>query len=162
MRETRAAYARTYARGSLQTRHAPPQIPAKSALTASGNPALGAFTNPFSDVADTAYYYHAVLWAKKTGIIAGTGNTTFSPDKPITREEAVTMLWRMAGKPIVSISNPFSDVDSSMWSYHAIMWAYSKGITNGTSSTTFSPKANCLRYQIAVFLNKYNRIFKLV
>lgn len=58
--------------------------------------------HPFTDVSKNAYYYDAVEWAAFNGITNGTSESTFSPDRPITRAEAVTMLWRMAGRPSVS------------------------------------------------------------
>lgn len=58
--------------------------------------------HPFTDVPKNAYYYDAVEWAAFNGITNGTSESTFSPDRPITRAEAVTMLWRMAGRPSVN------------------------------------------------------------
>ena len=43
--------------------------------------------------------------------------------------------------------------------YKAVMWAVENKITSGTSKTTFSPMDECRWYQIAVFLNKFNRIY---
>lgn len=60
--------------------------------------------HPFTDISKDAYYYDAVEWAAFNGITNGTSESTFSPGRPITRAEAVTMLWRMAGRP--SISDP--------------------------------------------------------
>ena len=59
-----------------------------------GSPEPTASTNPFEDVPEGAYYTKAVLWAAETGVTAGTSNTTFSPNKPCTRGEIVTFLWR--------------------------------------------------------------------
>ena len=49
---------------------------------------------PFSDVKTTDYYCEAVLWAVANGITKGTSETTFSPDKTVSRAEAVTFLFR--------------------------------------------------------------------
>jgi hypothetical protein len=51
-------------------------------------------SNPFGDVSADAYYYDAVLWAVKMGVTTGTSATTFSPDKPCTRGQIVTFLYR--------------------------------------------------------------------
>ena len=48
----------------------------------------------FSDVADAAYYYNAVLWAVENDITNGTSVTTFSPDQACTRAQCVTFLWK--------------------------------------------------------------------
>lgn len=50
--------------------------------------------NPFSDVADSAYYYDAVIWAAAEGITTGTGNAKFTPDSESTCAEVITFLWR--------------------------------------------------------------------
>ncbi|MBR6323177.1 MAG: S-layer homology domain-containing protein [Lachnospiraceae bacterium] len=120
-----------------------------------GKPDIGSVKLPFTDVPKTASYYKAVAWAYTTGIIKGTTKTTFSPDDTITRYQAVQMLYKFKGKPdIGTVTNPFSDVKSSDSYYSAVMWACENGITKGTSSTTFSPKASCRRYQLVVFLYK--------
>ena len=67
--------------------------------------------NPFADVSASSYYYNAVQWAVKNGITGGTSATTFSPDAPCTRAQAVTFLWRAADSPAPSSTEmPFADV----------------------------------------------------
>ena len=61
---------------------------------AAGSPAPGTGENPFTDVAEDAYYRNAVLWAAENGITAGTSETTFSPDSFCTRAQVVTFLFR--------------------------------------------------------------------
>lgn len=56
-------------------------------------------TNPFTDVSNSDYYYDAVLWAVANGVTTGTSATTFSPDAPVTRAQAVTFQWRAARFP---------------------------------------------------------------
>lgn len=51
--------------------------------------------SPFRDVAADSFYADAVLWAAETGVTLGTTPTTFSPDFPCTRAQAVTFLHRM-------------------------------------------------------------------
>ena len=46
----------------------------------------------------------------------------------------------------------FNDVNSGDYFYDAVNWAVEKGITTGTSATTFSPNASCTRAQIVTFL----------
>ena len=55
--------------------------------------------SPFEDVVEGAYYSDAVRWMLEHGITAGTSPTTFSPRSPLTRAEAVTFIWRLAGLP---------------------------------------------------------------
>ncbi len=47
---------------------------------------------------------------------------------------------------------PFEDVNEGDYFADAVAWAYSKGITSGTSETAFSPYEPCLRCQIMTFL----------
>ena len=48
--------------------------------------------------------------------------------------------------------NPFTDVKSSDYFYNAVLWAVEKGITQGTSKTTFSPNDPCTRAHVVTFL----------
>ena len=58
----------------------------------------GSAVNPFKDVAESTYYYNAVLWAVENGITTGTTTTTFSPDNNCTRGQIVTFLFRDMAK----------------------------------------------------------------
>ena len=118
---------------------------------ASGSPAPKATELPFTDVAADAYYAQAVLWAVEKGITNGTSETTFSPDQTCTRAHAVAFLYRMSGSPAAAGST-FSDVAADAYYRTAVAWAVEKGITNGTSGTTFSPDDTCTRGQIVTFL----------
>lgn len=108
----------------------------------------------FTDVPATGWYTDAVAWAVGEGITNGTGNNTFSPNRPCTRAQIVTFLWRAAGKPGHTLENPFTDVSPAMGGdyYNAILWAVEKGITNGTSGSAFSPNSPCTRAQAVTFL----------
>lgn len=126
---------------------------------AAGSPEPTSTRNPFTDVNSVrdASYYKAILWASQKGITAGTNATTFSPYQECTRSQIVTFLYRYAGKPSGYYSNPFKDVSSVNEAsyYNAILWAVGKGITQGTSTTTFSPYASCTRGEAVTFLYRY-------
>ncbi len=115
---------------------------------------LGDFTVlAFNDVSSNDYFYRAVLWAVSKGITSGTTATTFSPNTTCTRAQTVTFLWRAMGSPEpTTTANPFTDVSVDAYYYKAVLWAVEKGITSGTSATTFSPDAVCSRAQVATFL----------
>lgn len=122
-----------------------------------GSPKAAGAENPFTDVSKDAYYYDAVLWAVAQGITNGTSATTFSPDATVTRGQTATFLWRVAKQPQVDqTANPFADVTQDAYYYNAVLWAMAKEITNGTSSTTFSPDQGCTRAQIVTFLWRTN------
>ena len=122
-----------------------------------GSPKAAGAENPFTDVSKDAYYYDAVLWAVEQGITNGTSATTFSPDATVTRGQTAAFLWRVAKQPQVDqTANPFADVTQNAYYYNAVLWAVAKEITNGTSSTTFSPDQGCTRAQIVTFLWRTN------
>ena len=107
----------------------------------------------FVDVPASEYYYNAVNWAVEKNIVAGTSDTTFSPNQNCTRGQIVSFLWRAAGKPEPKTTvNPFTDVKSGEYYYKAVLWAYENSIVAGTSATAFSPEQNCTRGQIVTFL----------
>ena len=109
--------------------------------------------NPFVDVPADSYYEKAVLWAVEKDITRGTTESTFSPEEPCTRGQAVTFLWRAAGSPEPkSAAMPFDDVTEGSYYFDAVRWAVEEGITKGTSATEFSPDAVCSRGQIVTFL----------
>ena len=114
------------------------------------------YRNPFEDVAPGMYYHDAVLWASREGITTGTDTTHFSPDRPCTRSQVVTFLWRAMGSPKPqSTVNPFVDVpknSSTSWYYDAVLWAVEAGITTGVDATHFAPNAQCSRAEVAMFL----------
>lgn len=126
---------------------------------AAGSPEPTITRNPFKDVNAVTHssYYKAILWASQKGIAAGTSTTTFSPDQVCTRAQIVTFLYRYAGKPSGYYSNPFKDVGATSEAsyYNAILWASGKGITTGSSPTTFSPYASCNRAEAVTFLYRY-------
>lgn len=98
---------------------------------------------PFTDVPAGSYYEKAVTWAAEQGMVSG---DTFAPNAPCTREMAVEFMWGQAGRPKAPAAS-FTDVSSE-----AVNWAVQKGVTMGTSETTFSPNATCTRAQIVSFL----------
>ena len=107
----------------------------------------------FADISASAYYYDAVAWAVENGVTSGTTATTFSPNAPCTRAQAVTFLWRAAGSPAPkSSANPFTDIQPGAYYYDAVLWAVEQGITAGTTATTFNPDTTCTRAQIVTFL----------
>ncbi len=115
------------------------------------------FENPFSDVSDSAWYYDSVMQLAKSGIIKGETESIFNPAGVCTRAQAVTILWRAAGCPEPTIkTTSFTDVKAGSYYEKAVLWAVEKGITAGTTKTTFSPNDACTRAQIVTFLWRAN------
>ena len=111
--------------------------------------------SPFSDVSTSAYYYEAVKWAQEKGITGGIGNGLFGPNRPCTRAQIVTFLWRAAGSPVVNYAMNMTDVAEDAYYSEAVRWALSEGITTGIGDTAFGPDAACTRAQAVAFLFRY-------
>ena len=110
-------------------------------------------SNPFRDVSTSSYYYKAAVWAYEKGMVSG---SNFNGDTPCTRAAAVTSLWILAGQPQRTYNSQFTDVAGSAQYAKAVAYAVGTGITNGTSSTTFSPDRTCTRSHIVTFLKRYD------
>ncbi len=114
---------------------------------------LGSITGRFFDVPAGKYYTDPVAWAVESGITNGTSAYTFSPDRPCTRGQAVTFLWRAAGQPAPKeASTRFTDLTPGAFYEKAVTWAVESGITDGTAPNRFSPDKPCSRAQIVTFL----------
>ena len=125
---------------------------------AAGAPDYGV-TTQFSDVSSDQYYAGAVAWAAGNGIIkagsAGVTETSFSPDEPCTRAEAVQWIWGAKGfanYDALKDQAAFTDVPEDADYASAVVWAVITGVTSGTGATTFSPDMTCSRGQIVTFL----------
>ena len=119
---------------------------------AAGSPEVKNVKNPFTDVSESSVYYKAIMWAVENGITKGTTDTTFSPNAVCTRAQIVVFLYRASGDDASNLKLQFTDVPANAWCAEAVAWAVSKGITNGTTATTFSPNATCTRAQAVTFI----------
>ena len=107
----------------------------------------------FVDVV-AAEQQQSVAWMVSEGVTTGTSDTTFSPDRELTRVEVAAFLWRLAGRPDAA-AHSFVDVLSG-WQQGPVSWMASTGITTGTSDSTFSPDGTLTRAQLITFLYRYN------
>lgn len=124
---------------------------------AMGCPTASRTNTPFTDVNTSAYYYPALLWAYENGIVAGTSDTTFSPNATVTRGQVVTFLYRAAKQPSVTGTTAFTDLRDDAFYADAVLWAVNQTpqIVCGTTDTTFSPDDACTRGQVVTFLYRY-------
>ena len=120
-----------------------------------GSPVVN-YLMPFTDVEEGAYYAEAVRWAASAGIVNGLTETVFGTDDVCTRAQAAAMIYRYVQAQGGGFTGawmfllPFNDTPD--WAYESIAWCYQRGITSGTTATTFSPDAPCTRAQIVTFL----------
>lgn len=84
------------------------------------------------------------------------GTNLFGPYDTITRAQVATILWRLAGSPASSISQPFSDADPNEYYYKALCWAKEIGVSTGYSGTDFfGPNEPVTREQLATLFARY-------
>lgn len=109
---------------------------------------------PFTDI-DNHWGKDYIVAAWEAGLVNGTTETTYSPNKPLTRGMFATLLYRLAGSPEVEIENPFTDVAGNMYYADPIVWAYSTGIVKGVTATEFRPNSNITRQELVTMLHRY-------
>ena len=124
---------------------------------AAGKPVVNYAMN-FSDVKESSYYAEAVRWAASLGIVTGLSKNTFGAANAVTREQAVTMLWRFAKQQGFDTTQggmairEFDDYDSlSEYAREAMAWAVNAGILKG-SGNRLMPDADCTRAQLVTLL----------
>ena len=111
--------------------------------------------NPFTDVAESDWFFSAVMYVYHAGIMQGTSDTTFTPNGSATRAQLATILWRMEGSPAPTGGNPFSDVASGQWYAPGITWAAGVGLVDGYDADTYGPADPVTREQLAAILWRY-------
>lgn len=118
------------------------------------------YSDTYKDVSDSAYYSESVKWAKANGILFFIQGELFNPDKPITREEIVTILKgceNYIGNNVQGGQGiTFSDAGRvSDWAQSSVAWAMQHGIVSGFEDGTFRPKEYATRAQVAqIFFNQ--------
>ena len=108
----------------------------------------GCSAKNFTDVDLDAWYHESVDFVVGHGLMVGTSATTFNPSGSMNRAQMVTILYRMAGEPIVEANTAFTDVPADSFYADAVAWAVETGITNGVSATAFGPFGQVTREQI--------------
>lgn len=113
---------------------------------------------PFEDVKPTDYYSAAIVWANTEGIANGIDTAHFAPDAPITREQAATMMFRLATRlgadsGMRAELGEFADYTAvSEYSAEALRWAVAEGLLHGYEDATLRPAANATRAECAALM----------
>ena len=110
----------------------------------------------FSDVAADAWYAEFVVYCRDNGLMAGTSETTFSPNTPTTRAMMATILYRLAGTPAVSGTDSYTDTQPGAWYSDAVLWASQNGVVSGYGNGLFGTDDPLTREQMAVMLWRYS------
>jgi uncharacterized repeat protein (TIGR02543 family) len=128
---------------------------------AEGKPAVDGLENPFTDVADNAYYIDAVKWCADKNIIFGYGNSRFGPDDRIARQDFASIIMRYADYrhsvlTNVKVYSAFSDENEiSDYARTAVIMCYETGIIIGKPGNVFDPNAYVTRAESAAILYRY-------
>lgn len=111
----------------------------------------------FSDVPERMWYYSAVDYVLRRGLMGGTGQNTFSPDSLLTREQLAVVLYRLAGAPEEGADASYPDVAQDSAFYPAIAWVTKNGLMSGLDTGLFEPQNPLTREQLAICLEKFAR-----
>lgn len=118
----------------------------------------------FLDVDSTSWYAKQVEWAASNNLTSGTDTFTFSPNSNITREQAVTFLYRYAAltnndTSTFSTTFYFKDYDRiSSYAKTAMDWAISNKIVSGTPDRYLNPKSFATRAEMAQIFKNVDRL----
>lgn len=128
-----------------------------------GSPAVEG-ENSFTDVvrgSGTAWFYDAVTWAQKNGIMGGYSNSSFAPNDPITREQLAAIFYRYAQYKGYDTTQggmairEFDDYESiSDYAMGAMAWAVNTGLVKGDSNLLY-PKGTATRAEIAALFHRF-------
>ena len=111
-------------------------------------------TVSFTDVPAGKWYTKPVLWAASTGAVSGYADGTFKPNGTLTRGQVMTLLYAYAGKPAVTIDNPYSDVAAGKWYTTPAIWGYEAGLERGEDGK-FAQSTPCTRDAFVLYLYRY-------
>ena len=94
------------------------------------------------------------------GIINGTGNGTFAPNRTMTRAEFCTIVVKALDiKPLES--RVFSDVPSGLWYSGYVGAANANGIVNGVGNSKFNPNGTITRQEAATMVVRAAKVLGL-
>lgn len=127
-----------------------------------GSPSVESLPNPFYDAKAGTYYFDAVRWAYHEGVVNGVSETSFQPNRSITRQEIAAILCRYdSAQPQEQGSlNRFPDADRvSNYARGSMAWAVEKGYINGSKQSDgtilLKPTHSATRAECAAILCRY-------
>ena len=130
---------------------------AEALWRAAGSPEPEGSDGGFPDVESGAAYEKAALWAKEQGVIKGMDGG-FRADGVLTREQLVTMLYRLLNGEDAGVTAELTGYDDagdvSPWAMDAMRWAVGVHLIQGRSETALKPKDTVTRAELAVILQR--------
>ncbi len=117
-------------------------------------------SSPFADVSENSWQYEYAKFALNKNMMTGKGTNAegliiFDPNAPLTRAEFVQTLYNKHGKPEVTYTDRFPDVEDGKWYTNAILWAAEENIVAGKGDGNFDVYGNITREEMATILYKY-------
>lgn len=122
---------------------------------AKGSPSSG--SGAFSDISD-AETSSAASWAAAQGIVKGVGGGAFDPGSSLTREQFVTVLYRLAGSPGggKDVLSQFKDgAETSSYAVNAMNWALNSGVLSGYGDGIIQPRGTATRAEVCALLMRF-------
>lgn len=120
----------------------------------------------FTDVDPDMYYAPYIAWANKNGIVNGITETTFMPERPITRQEMACILARYCKFAKIELKGSanisFADAGKiAGWAADDVANIAGAGLINGTGDNMFSPENTATRAQVAALLVRFIENYNL-
>ncbi len=113
-------------------------------------PAMAA--ESYADVNGDEWFAAAAYALRERGIMNGVEGNRFAPNETFTRAQLATVLYRMAGSPVVTGEDSFSDTEPGAWYADAVLWASQTGVVNGIGNGLYGTNDPTTQEQLAVML----------
>lgn len=113
--------------------------------------------NAFTDLNKKAWYYGSVQAAVQLGLANGQSETTFAPQKEVTRQEAAVWIARALKQTSASINNKKRYNDSSyiaQWANSSVLIVNQLGLMKGDAAGNFRPNDSMTRQEVAVLIDR--------
>lgn len=120
---------------------------------------------PFYDVRPGDWFYDAVTWASKNGIVLGVTEDTYRPNDPVTREQLAAILFRYADykgydtSASADLTGCADYAEVSAYAVPALRWACGCGIIDGRAGK-LDPRSGATRAQLATMLMRFDKAAK--
>lgn len=120
----------------------------------------------FTDVEAGSYCENAVAWAQKNNIVKGYSDTSYMPDKDISREEMAAIMHRYS--IFKELENEYDgDIESftdksevADWAKADVIWAVGSGLISGKSDNLLDPKGIATRAETAQIIKRFLELNK--
>ena len=108
----------------------------------------------FVDVPADAWYTGYVATAYRQGVVTGKDKAHFAPNDPVSRAEALKILFKVLGLKLSNGTTKFQDVPPTVWFNKYVFWGQQYGLVTGRSATVFAPNAPLTRAEAAKIMVK--------